>query len=80
MINPQWLELPLSKTHFHGPKDVRAIEVLLHGNKISQTYRKTFILLDLLKMIIGYFVTMPFDLLFSLRLSFKQLFLYAYRI
>ena len=27
MINPQWLELPMSGTNFHGPKDVRAIEV-----------------------------------------------------
>ena len=30
MINPQWLELPMSKTNFHGPKDVRAIEVRLY--------------------------------------------------
>ena len=29
MINPQWLELPMSRTNFHGPKDVRAIEVRL---------------------------------------------------
>ena len=29
MINPQWLELPMSQTNFHGPKDVRAIEVQL---------------------------------------------------
>ena len=27
MINPQWLELPMSRTNFHGPKDVRAFEV-----------------------------------------------------
>ena len=27
MINPQWLELPMSRTDFHGPKDVSAIEV-----------------------------------------------------
>ena len=27
LINPQWLELPMSRTNFHGPKDVRAIEV-----------------------------------------------------
>ena len=25
MINPQWLELPMFRTNFHGPKDVRAI-------------------------------------------------------
>ena len=29
MINPQWLELPMSRTNFHGPKDVRVIEVRL---------------------------------------------------
>ena len=29
MINPQWLELPMSRTNVHGPKDVRAIEVRL---------------------------------------------------
>ena len=27
IINPQWLELPLSRTNFHSPKGVRAIEV-----------------------------------------------------
>ena len=30
MINPQWLELPMSRTNFHGSKVVRAIEVRLH--------------------------------------------------
>ena len=30
MINPQWLELPISKRNFHGPKDVRVIEVRLY--------------------------------------------------
>ena len=25
MINLQWLELPISRTNFHGPKDVRAL-------------------------------------------------------
>ena len=25
--NPKWLELPMSQINFHGPKDVRAIEV-----------------------------------------------------
>ena len=30
MINPQWLELPMSRTNFHGPKDVRATEVRLY--------------------------------------------------
>ena len=27
MINPQWLELPMSRTNFYGPKDVRVTEV-----------------------------------------------------
>ena len=27
MINLQCLELPISRTNFHGPKDVRAIEL-----------------------------------------------------
>ena len=30
MINPQWLELPMSRTNFHGPKDVRVIEIRLY--------------------------------------------------
>ena len=30
MINPQWLELPMSRMNFHGPKHVRAIEVRLY--------------------------------------------------
>ena len=30
MISPQWLELPMSRRNFHGPKDVRAIEVRLY--------------------------------------------------
>ena len=29
IINPQWLEPPMSRTIFYGPKDVRAIEVRL---------------------------------------------------
>ena len=30
MINLHWLELPMTRTIFHGPKDVRAIEVRLY--------------------------------------------------
>ena len=33
MINPQLLELPMSRTNFHGPADVRAIEVRLYMSK-----------------------------------------------
>ena len=30
IINPHWLELSLSRTNFHRPKGVRAIEVRLY--------------------------------------------------
>ena len=30
IIKPHWLELPLSRHNFYGPKDVRAIEVRLY--------------------------------------------------
>ena len=30
IINPQWLEPPMSRTIYYGPKDVRAIEVRLY--------------------------------------------------
>ena len=33
MFNPQWLDLPVSNTNFHGPKDVRAIDIHLYLNK-----------------------------------------------
>ena len=29
MVNPLWLELPMSRTNFHGPRYIRAIEVRL---------------------------------------------------
>ena len=34
-INPHWLKLPLSRTNFHGPKGVRAIEVRLYFGCIA---------------------------------------------
>ena len=37
MINLHWLELPLARTIFHGPKGVRAIEVRLYD---TYYYRK----------------------------------------
>ena len=37
MINPQYLELPMSWTNFHGPKDVRTIEVRLYA-EISKAH------------------------------------------
>ena len=36
MIKPQWLEQPVSRTNFHGPKDVRAIEVRLYYDSVVQ--------------------------------------------
>ena len=30
IIHPRWLELPLARTIFHGPKPVPAIEVSLY--------------------------------------------------
>ena len=40
IINPQWFELPMSRTNFHGPKDIRAIEVRLYfvqSNRVLPT-------------------------------------------
>ena len=30
IINPQWLKVPISRTNFHGLRDVQAIEVRLN--------------------------------------------------
>ena len=44
MINPQWLELPMFRTNFHGPKDVRAIEIRLYSNLIlNLTYIDSYV-------------------------------------
>ena len=40
MINPQCLELPMSRTQFHGPIDVRAIEVRLYMKYIEILVRQ----------------------------------------
>ena len=39
---PHWLELPLSRTNFHGPKGVRAIEVRLYLPKPLQSSTSSF--------------------------------------
>ena len=44
MINRQWLELPMSRTNLHGPKDVHVIEVRLC---IAETVSR----------LVGYFIT-----------------------
>ena len=41
MINLHWLELPMARTIFHGPKSVRAIEFRLYiipGHMNAQRY------------------------------------------
>ena len=42
MINPQWLELPMSRTNLHGPEDVRAIEVRLYLRKYPSYLEQYF--------------------------------------
>ena len=47
--NPPWLEIPLSRTNFHGPKGVRAIEVRLYigkqiGNHKLRSFTYSFVL------------------------------------
>ena len=46
IIHPGWVELPLARTNFHGPKPVQAIEVLqstsnglAHNILVLITYR-----------------------------------------
>ena len=41
IINPQWLEPPMSRTIFYGPKDVRAIEVRLYLKETMVVYFDT---------------------------------------
>ena len=51
MINPQWLELPMSRRNFHGPEDVRAIEVRLYvGISPKVKKHKIIVRLSLLTM------------------------------
>ena len=38
MIKLHWLELPMTRTLFHGPKGVRAIEVRLYFAFHESTY------------------------------------------
>ena len=42
MINLQWLELPISRTNFNGPKDVRAIEVQLYSKTSAEDNKETW--------------------------------------
>ena len=51
MTDPQWLEQPISRKNFHGPKDVWAIEILLYifvendSNEYPITYVVVVVLL-----------------------------------
>ena len=49
MINPQWLELPISRTNFHGPKEAPVIKVRLYKVKrrehISQLQKDSHVIL-----------------------------------
>ena len=38
ILNLQWLELPISRTNFHGPKDVRVIAVILYITTATTFY------------------------------------------
>ena len=42
IINPHWLELPMSRTNFHSPKGVRAIKVRLYFH--TRCYTSVFFL------------------------------------
>ena len=67
MINPQWLELPISRTKFHGPKDVRVTEIrLLHCFLLTSQAKN--LIIEVCFVILVYpclfcFVMNPFHLL-----------------
>ena len=42
MINPQWLKLPMARTHFHDPKDDRVIEDRLYFIYVNRIYLTAF--------------------------------------
>ena len=43
MMNTHLLEIPLSRTYFHGPEGVQAIEVLLHIKALEEQKVLSFI-------------------------------------
>ena len=65
-INPHWLELSLSRTNFHGPKGVRAIEVRLYIN-VEKIMFQTAASLDLDRLTAGRCVTSYHSLLVELQ-------------
>ena len=65
MMNTHLLELPLSRTYFHGSKGVRAIEVSLYLNAfliVSRVGRKTQVLLPDVEIISGQHLDAAADL------------------
>ena len=55
MINPQWLELPISWRNFYRPKDVRAIEVRLYCGYFSYfcTKHRLWVLISIHSILMG---------------------------
>ena len=49
MINPQWLQLPMSHTLFHGPKDDMSVEVR-HVVDIHQKHLAEVLLMSTLNI------------------------------
>ena len=49
LINLHRLELPMARTLFHGPKDVRAIEVRLYLDWLMEKDSPTFYLIQRIK-------------------------------
>ena len=45
IIHPRWLELPLARTIFHGPKPVPAIEVSLYIGVLDSYFIHRYIII-----------------------------------
>ena len=50
MIDPQWFEPPMSRASFHGPKDVRTIEVRLYIYVFDTKYSFIFIVGQMIEL------------------------------
>ena len=77
-INPHWLELPLSRTNFHGSKGVPAIEVRLYFN--SNIFKQNHLMVCVIYTYFMYLylitcimkiIRLPFNLGKILRLLFN---------
>ena len=77
MINPQWLELPMSRTNFHGPKDVRAIEVRLYNLICCCSYLLVTVLSTSLgKTFFAWRFILNENILFWLTISYQKPFVF----